>query len=62
MEKEKLAEICINRINRELKKGAPPLWYFGYMTGILDVLWDYDKKIWKEVVNKKIKDLIERKK
>jgi len=56
-EKEKLVKICIDRMDRELKKGLPPMWYLGYITGILDVLWEYDKKLWERVARLKIRQI-----
>jgi hypothetical protein len=57
-EKERLAKVCIDRMDRELKKGLPPMWYLGYITGILDVLWDYDRKLWERVARLKIEKII----
>jgi len=56
-EKERLAKVCIDRMDRELKKGLPPMWYLGYITGILDVLWDYDRKLWERVARLKIEKI-----
>jgi hypothetical protein len=33
------------------------MWYLGYITGILDVLWDYDRKLWEKVARLKIEKI-----
>jgi broad specificity phosphatase PhoE len=58
IEKEKLIEVCFKRIEREYNKlliesrPMPLLYLEGYRTAILDILWDYDKEIWKEFVKR----------